>query len=105
MYSQRCIIAGTVVACSVCGLFPFIPPVRYSAPLLTLRRTGWAPEGRGPVRTRAFMVLHCMCICPGRQDTLGYTRDKTRVSCHSACLSGEWLQHFEAQVCHTPDKR
>ena len=62
------------------------------------------PRRQGTVRTRAFMVLHCMCICPGRKDTLGYTRDKTQGSCHSACLSGEWMQHFEAQVCHTPDK-
>ena len=27
MYSQRCIIAGTLVACSVCVVIPFLPPV------------------------------------------------------------------------------
>ena len=63
-----------------------------------------APAGRCPMRTRAFMDLPCMCICPGRQDTPGYTRDKTRGSRHSACLHGEWQLHFAAQVCHTLEK-
>ena len=27
MYSQRCIIAGTLVACSVCVLIPVCPPI------------------------------------------------------------------------------
>ena len=84
MYSQRCIIAGTLAACSVCVPIPVRPPNCSPAPLLTLKGLDGAPAGRCPMRTRAFMNLFCMCICPGRQDTPGYTRDKTPGSRHSA---------------------
>ena len=65
VYNHSCIIAGTVVACSVCVLIPFLPPVCSPAPLLTLPRTGRAPEGWGPVRIHALMVLqrtHCSAL-------------------------------------------
>ena len=82
---------------------PISSPCLIPCTLANPKEQDGAPAGRGPVRTLAFMVLHCMCICPGRQDTPGYICDKTRGSCHSACLSGEWLLHFAAQLCHTPE--
>ena len=56
MYRQRCIIAGTVVACSICVLIPFLPPICSPAPLLTLKRQD-GPRRLGPCaypRTHRF---------------------------------------------------
>ena len=55
MYSQRCIIAGTLVACSVSVLIPVRPPVWSPAPLLTLKRTGWGPGRQVPY---AYSRIH-----------------------------------------------
>ena len=47
MYSHRCIIAGTLVACSVCVLIPFRPRM-IPCTLANPKRTGWGPGRQGP---------------------------------------------------------
>ena len=90
-----CWHCGTVVACSVCVLIPLLPPVCSPAPLLTLRRTAWALEGRGPVRTRALMVLHCMCI------TMAWRQSRWGVNC-IAQKHGLNQREIRKQIIHMP---
>ena len=100
MYSQRCIIAGTVVACSACDLIrpvasPYLSPCTLANPQSD--RSG--PRKQGPKQhTCSLITLLYMCDRPGRQDTLGCTRDKTRGSSHSG-------RQREGSVCSAVKRR
>ena len=108
MYSQRCIIVGTVVACSAGDLIrPIASP--YMSPCTLANPKGeksWGPRRQSPKQhTRSLITLLYMCVRPGRQDTLGCTRDKTRSSCHSGPLREGSACTAVKRKCVTPVKR
>ena len=55
MYGQRCIIAGTVVACCVCVLIPFLPPVFSPCTLANPKKNRMGPGRQGPC---AYSRIH-----------------------------------------------
>ena len=82
MYSQRCMSAGSVVACSACDL---IPPAAspYLSPCTLAKPQGKTKEW-GPMKVRPRPFISSLYsgvpkkISPVCQDSLGCARDKTR---------------------------